>query len=429
MLVALAALLVAVLPLAVETAAAPPAGAALPAGFTDSVAFSGLTQPTNFRFAPDGRIFVAEKGGLIKVFDGLGDPTPTVFADLRVETYDFWDRGLLGIALNPDWPSDPNAPGTRTVYVAYSRDADIGGTAPKYGSSTPSSSEFDTCPNPPGANADGCVISGRLVKFSASGTSDVAASGPTTLLDGWCQQFPSHSVGDLQVGADGMLYLSGGEGANFNTIDYGQYKNLCGDPPTATGTGQTAPTAEGGALRAQSALRPAGQPVLLSGAVLRLDPSKTASDGFIAGAAGNPFASSTDPNKARLAGIGLRNPYRFVTRPGTNELWIGNVGWATWEAIDRVVDPTASTITNFGWPCYEGPAVQPSYQAANLNMCTSLYNTPGSVTAPYYAYNHSNQVVPGETCSTASGSSITGLAFYPTSGGSFPAAYNGALFF
>src|SRR4029453_14425198 len=45
----------------------------LPAGFSEEVAFSGLTEPTAVRFAADGRVFVAEKSGLIKVFDGLDD--------------------------------------------------------------------------------------------------------------------------------------------------------------------------------------------------------------------------------------------------------------------------------------------------------------------------------------------------------------------
>ena len=45
-------------------------------------------------------------------------------------------------------------------------------------------------------------------------------------------------------------------------------------------------------------------------------------------------------------------------------------------------------------------------------------------TAPYYTYNHSAKVVTGETCPTG-GSSISGVAFYPTSGGSYPAAYAG----
>ena len=64
-------------------------------GFSDSVVFSGLTEPTAVRFSPDGRVFVAEKSGLIKVFDSLKDTTPTVFADLRTEVHNFWDRGLL----------------------------------------------------------------------------------------------------------------------------------------------------------------------------------------------------------------------------------------------------------------------------------------------------------------------------------------------
>ena len=35
--------------------------ATLPSGFTESVALSGLSNPTVFRFAPDGRIFVGER--------------------------------------------------------------------------------------------------------------------------------------------------------------------------------------------------------------------------------------------------------------------------------------------------------------------------------------------------------------------------------
>src|SRR6266487_2564468 len=71
-------------------------------GFSESVVFSGLTEPTAVRFSPDGRVFVAEKSGLIKVFDSVRDKTPTVFADLRTQVYNFDDRGLLGIALDPD---------------------------------------------------------------------------------------------------------------------------------------------------------------------------------------------------------------------------------------------------------------------------------------------------------------------------------------
>jgi hypothetical protein len=86
--------------LVVGTASA--AGAAtLPDGFREEIALSGLTNPTVVRFVPDGRVFVAEKGGRIKVFDSLSDTTPTVFADLSTNVHNFWDRGLLGMTLAP----------------------------------------------------------------------------------------------------------------------------------------------------------------------------------------------------------------------------------------------------------------------------------------------------------------------------------------
>ena len=85
----------------------PAAAAGLPVGFREEIVFSGLTLPTAVRFAADGRIFVAEKSGIVKVFDNLTDSTPTVFADLRTQVYNLWDRGLLGLALDPGFPSNP----------------------------------------------------------------------------------------------------------------------------------------------------------------------------------------------------------------------------------------------------------------------------------------------------------------------------------
>src|SRR4051794_30058069 len=73
--------------------------------FYETTVVSGLTNPTVARFARDGRIFVAEKSGLIKVYSNLQDATPTVFADLRTNAHNFWDRGLIGLALDPSFPS------------------------------------------------------------------------------------------------------------------------------------------------------------------------------------------------------------------------------------------------------------------------------------------------------------------------------------
>ena len=60
-----------------------------------------VTNPTNIEFAADGRVFVAEKRGVIKVWDSVTDPTPTVFADsnLQSNVHNFWDRGCSV------WPS------------------------------------------------------------------------------------------------------------------------------------------------------------------------------------------------------------------------------------------------------------------------------------------------------------------------------------
>jgi PKD repeat protein len=383
--------------------------ATLPANFQESIVFSGLDRPTAVRFASDGRVFVAEKRGLIKVFDNLSDTTPTVFADLRTNTHDFWDRGMLGLALDPNFPTAPY------VYVLYTYDAPPGQTAPVWN---------DACPTPPGATTDGCVVTGRLSRLTASG--NVWTGSEQVLLSGWCQQFPSHSVGDLRFGADGALYVSGGDGASFNNVDYGQYggspgsptpKNPCGDPPTGVGGTQTPPTAEGGALRSLNLHRVAG-PALLSGAVLRVDPATGL------GLPDNPLAGSADPVARRIVAEGMRNPFRFTIRQGTNDVWIGDVGWATWEEINRQPSPT-SGVANFGWPCYEGAARQPLYQGANLNICTNLY-AAGTAISPYYTYNHDASVVTGDGCPTGS-SSITGLAFY--NGGTYPSSYNGALFF
>jgi uncharacterized repeat protein (TIGR01451 family) len=379
--------------------------AVLPASFTEDILYAGqLTNPAAVRFTADGRVFVAQKNGVIKVFDSLADTSPDTFADLSANVHNFWDRGMLGFAIDPAFTT------TRPyVYVLYTYDAPIGGSPPTWG---------DGCPTPPGATADGCVVSARLSRLTANG--NVMTGSELVLVNDWCQQYPSHSIGSLAFGADGMLYVSGGDGASFNFTDYGQDGtplNPCGDPPGGVGATLTPPTAEGGALRSQD-LRTTADSTSLDGSILRLNPDTGAA------AAGNPLIGSSDVNARRIIAHGLRNPFRFTIRPGTNEVWLGDVGWNTWEEINRITDPLG-TVENFGWPCYEGNATQSGYDSANLSICENLY-AAGGVIAPYYTYNHSAQVVAGETCPTG-GSSIAGLAFYQ--GGTYPAAYTGALFF
>jgi hypothetical protein len=101
--------------------------------------------------------------------------------------------------------------------------------------------------------------------------------------------------------------VTGGDGASFTNTDWGQYgggagsptpANPCGDPPSPVGTALSPPSAEGGALRSQSPRRVAGHPILLGGAVLRVDPATGN------GVAGNPLFNSQLPssNASRIIG-------------------------------------------------------------------------------------------------------------------------------
>ena len=385
-----------------------------PPDFQETVAFSGLTNPTAVRFAEDGRVFVAEKSGVIKVFDSLTDTSPDTFADLNVNVYNFWDRGLLGLALDPDFPAKPY------LYVLYSYDHELGSAepAPRWGSPGVYS---DPCPNPPGATSNGCVVSGRLSRLEARGNTMQGAE--KVLVEDWCQQYPSHSVGSIEFGRDGALYASAGDGASFGFVDYGQKGspvNPCGDPPSGAGEALTPPSAEGGALRSQD-MRTTEDPVTLDGSVIRVDPATGE------GLPTNPFAGAADENARRIMGYGFRNPFRLTARPDADEMWVSDVGWRGWEEIN--VLPTGGGARNFGWPCHEGPERQDGYESANLNICEDLYATPGAVTAPHHAYAHDNPVMSGDTCPTG-GSSIAGVAFGLSGGqSSYPAKYDGALFF
>src|ERR687893_336572 len=329
-------------------------GCDLPNGFHDYVVFDGLNRPTAIEFSTDGRVFVTEKRGVLKVFDGVNDATPTVVVDLRTNTYNSWDRGMLGLALHPDFPATPD------VYVAYTYDAPPGGTAPRWGRP---GVDNDVCPNPPGETADGCVVGARVSRLRLDGNRLVGSEH--VLVEDWCGQYPSHTIGTLAFGADGALYAGGGDGASFNWADHGQR----GQPPNPCGD----PWREGGALRAQD-LRTDGDPVGLSGTIIRIDPATGAA------LPTNPLAGSPDPNARRVVAYGLRNPFRFTMRPGTSELWIGDVGWDNWEEIDRTLGNDRQ-VDNFGWPCLEAEDRTRDYDVLDLPVCEDLYGEGGVAVA------------------------------------------------
>lgn len=397
--------------------------ATLPPGFQDEVVLEtnepGRNYATAFKFAPNGSIFVATKGGKILVYPpgARRASEAAVFADLAKQTYDWGDHGLLGLALDPEFGN-----GRPYVYALYTYNHELGAPSfqmPRWPSSGSGVSEWegDEC-----SEDNRCVVSGRLVRLTAEGDHAKQAGGEpqqTVLLEGWCQQSSSHSIGDLSFGPEGALYASGGEGGIYVNADYGQYENLCGDPNGTKGTNMPlTPAAEGGSLRSQSLLRPDGD-VLLSGTLDRIDPDTGQ------GWPGNPEAGSANANARRIVGIGFRNPFRFVVSPRLGDVFVGNVGSATSEELDRV--PIGGPIYNSGWPCYEGTGIDWEFQVLGLNACERLYGTPGSTSQPFFSYSHGGSVAPGEGCDSSSGSAISGQAFYE--GSTYPAAYDDALFF
>ncbi len=428
---ALASLLTALVALVVPAQAV--AEPALMPGFQDEVVFGGLEQPTNFVFAPDGRVFVAEKPGRIKVFDGLDDTDPPeVFADLRGDVYDNGDRGLLGLALDPEFDN-----GRPYVYALYTWDHVLGepwdnqSPTPKYGK--PALSGDPGCPLQNSSSS--CLVSGRLVVLEENvGNKDHAVEEgglpkEKQLLEGWCQQFSSHSIGELRFGPEGALYVSGGDGAAYESIaDWGQLPvtggsgpNPCGDPNKPAGT-TPSPTSEsqGGALRSQNLN-------LLNGAILRIDPD-TAEP-----LAGNPLlGSGGNKNAERTVAKGFRNPFRFTFDPQSGQIYTGNVGSSEIEEIDRFAAPP-KTVFNSGWPCYEGIERQFQFKLIGLKVCTALYKAEEEekpkTSEPFFTYSHGQSVVPNDECRYESGSAISGLSFYEGAQFKPESEYKGALFF
>ena len=371
--------------------------------FNDVPVIDGLTEPVAVRFAGDGSIVVAEKAGRVKLFDPLPSPgNGVVVLDIRDQVMDYQDRGLLGLALHPRYPDVPY------VYVLYTYDAPPGGDAPLWN---------DKCDN---ANmiGGGCVVSGRLARYTmVSGPSGPRLVDERILIkDEWYQQYPSHTIGDLAFGPDGMLYVSGGEGASYQFADFGDAGQI-----NATYPNPGDPPHEGGSLRSQDLLT-GGDPLGLSGSILRIDPDTGAA------AAGNPIAG------VRQVAFGLRNPFRIGFRPGTRELWIGDVGESSWEEIDRIADVGDGVVENFGWPCYEGPGHHFGYE--DHPLCAALINdtlppgTPGTKTLPVFSYAHGQ--APGSNltpsgCKNGTSQALSGIAFYQ--GSKYPSQYQHALFF
>ena len=333
-------------------------------GFQENVVLSGRTKPVALRFATNGMAFLAEKSGLVFQYDDLlsGRTSPHQVIDLRPLVQDYWDRGLLGLAIHPNFPTVPE------IYVLYTHDAFADGTGPRWG---------DNCPDPPdgpGGTDQGCVVYGRLSRIVVDLATMTGTEVPL-ISSNWCQQYPSHSIGDMHFGQDGYLYLSAGDGASFTFVDYGQEglpPNPCGDPPNPLGTGDLdITTSEGGLLacarRTSSRTRiPSGTTApscawISPGPTWRRRPTPRWS------ARAPPRTTTSSPSACATLSGGTSAPALSTS------LWIGDVGDATWEEIDRVPTPTAS-VSNFGWPCYEGPDERPTFRGNVSWKRDKVYN-------------------------------------------------------
>ena len=229
----------------------------------------------------------------------------------------------------------------------------------------------------------------------------------------------------VDFGADGALYVSGGDGASFNFVDYGQDGN-----PTSTraairrrAAGTLTPPDRRGrrAARARTS-RTTGDPRTSTARVLRVDPATGAAlpDNPLVGerrrrttTASSPTASAT-----RSASRSARAPTRSgsATSAGT-----------TGRRSTASPNPTAS-VENFGWPCYEGVGHAAGLRRSEpLDLREPVRDGPSQATdarsSPTTTPTRSS---PAKTVPTGS-SSITGLAFYPSGG--YPTTYDGALFF
>ncbi len=145
----------------------------LPYGFISEIVTEGMNLPTSFALAPDGRIFVAEKAGRVRVIKE-GQLLETPFVDLSGEVNDAADRGLMGIAVHPKWPASPY------LYVAFVYDPpEVSGKNP---SGARVSRVLRLTANPDNLDVEqpgsGVVLLGTNSTFEHIGSPSLAAESP-----------------------------------------------------------------------------------------------------------------------------------------------------------------------------------------------------------------------------------------------------------
>lgn len=348
---------------------------------------TGLIQPTAIDFGPDGLMFIAEKGGVVRVAqDGVLQQAP--FIDISEIVNEARDRGLLGIAVHPDFTNNPY------VYLSYTYDPPELATLPGLAAPDQSGNRVARVSRFTADVSNGsltAVAGSELVILGTNSTFENISHPdqdstenidlpPSCGSDGTLENCipvdsQSHAIAALEFGNDGMLYVSVGDGTSFGRVD----------PRT---------------VRVQDIDS-------LSGKLLRIDPLTGA------GLSDNPFYDG-DPlsNRSKVVNYGLRNPFRFAIHPENGLPYIGDVGWSRWEEINVGVGQ------NFGWPFFEGGNGE-SLQTGgyeDLPEAQAFFASGETVAEPLIAFNHANGAV-----------SVIAGDFYV--GDRYPDILDNALFF
>ena len=213
------------------------------------------------------------------------DGTRTTALDISTRVCDEMERGLVGVAVDPDFVTN------RFVYLYYTHR--VGGT----------------CERPPAPGEQG-----EPVRRSAT-TTRSPSSTEKVLVDHIVSPQGHHIAGDLEFGADGYLYIAVGDGV-CSMVN----RTQCG--PTNDNS-QRRSLPHGKILRVtRSGRPPASNPYADARGARRC----TRPAGVPAG---------TGPCKEIFAS-GLRNPFRIARKPGTSQFFVNDVGMHTWEEVDRL---------------------------------------------------------------------------------------------
>jgi glucose/arabinose dehydrogenase/PKD repeat protein len=297
----------------------------LPEGFDTRTRLSGMTAPVAATWAPDGRVFIAEKRGKVLVARP-GETEPRTLLDIREHVNDFQDWGLLGLAVDADFATNGY------LYLLYTYDRNQS-TADE---EVPLTSRLTRVQ----VNADDAVVNPSSPERVLLGS----VSDPNCPTDNEVDCIPAsdgvHAIGTVRSDPDGTLWVGAGDGTRNKTLD--------------------------SAFRAQSKQS-------LAGKILHID-----RDGR--GLAGHPFCpTNTDLDDVctKVYASGFRNPYRFTLREGRGPA-VGDVGRGVAEELNLV-----KPGLNYGWPCYEGTTKMVGYK--DTSTCQKLYSS-GAAKKPAYQY-------------------------------------------